>query len=138
MANSKELQIWKAWEHFVCYDLIMRWFNAFLSDQWCNYDVLVEIKWKIKRIQVRTRSKTSSYLKWKDVYRVSFRRWRWSKKTINSSEFDFLAVVLLDIKQIAYIPVKEITTKDKKLIQCVDLKVRWNSKYTIEKLNKIW
>jgi len=42
MALSKELQIGKAGEHLVCTDLILKGYNAFLSDQGVPFDVLVE------------------------------------------------------------------------------------------------
>ena len=37
------LEVWKAWEHLVCADLIMQWYKAYLSDQWLSYDVIVDI-----------------------------------------------------------------------------------------------
>ena len=54
MSLSKELQLGKAGEHLVCFDLISQGHNAFLADQGLPYDVLVDLDGSIKRIQVKT------------------------------------------------------------------------------------
>jgi BioD-like phosphotransacetylase family protein len=51
------LQIGKAGEHFVCYDLIINGVNAFLADQGLPYDVLADFGNNIKKIQVKTVTK---------------------------------------------------------------------------------
>lgn len=44
---SKELQLGKAGEHLVCFDLINQGYNAFLADQGLPYDVVVgEMKYE--------------------------------------------------------------------------------------------
>ncbi|KKK68604.1 hypothetical protein LCGC14_2942380, partial [marine sediment metagenome] len=73
MSLSKELQIGKAGEHLVCFDLIRQGFNAFLADQGLPYDVLIDKGERIYRIQVKTCTKKSTYGKNKDVYRFSLR-----------------------------------------------------------------
>ena len=111
MSLSKELQLGKAGEHFVCFDLIIQGFNAFLADQGLPYDVLVDIKGKIKRIQVKTCSQISDYGKSKNVYRFFLISAKGSNRAIQAEKLDYVAFVFQDIRRVQYIPVKQITSE---------------------------
>jgi len=129
MSLSNELQIGKAGEHLVCCDLILQGYNAFLADQGLPYDVLVDINGEIKKIQVKTTTKLVSNKKTKDIYRFGLRRGKGGKGRLKEVDCDYYAFVALDIKSIAYIPMKEMYARNKKLKQTMDFKSK-NIKYT--------
>lgn len=103
-----DLEIGKAGEHLVCADLIMRGYNAYLSDQGLPYDVVADIKGKLYKIQVKTTSKyrsipqrkthTPAYLFW--IKRCG----KGGKKVYKEKDYDFMALVALDKKIIGYLP----------------------------------
>ena len=51
--RSGDLEIGKAAEHLVCYDLLLKGYNAFLSDQGLPYDIIVDLGSRILRVQVK-------------------------------------------------------------------------------------
>lgn len=73
MAISRELEIGKAGEHFVCCDLIKNGMNAFLSDAGLIYDVLVDYNEKIYKIQVKSTETLISTSKSENIYRFGLR-----------------------------------------------------------------
>src|SRR3990167_921254 len=125
---SNELQTGKAGEHFVCCDLIMQGYSAFLSDQGLPFDIIVEKKGILKRIQVKTTTKLISTKKSKDIYRFGLRRGKGGRDRLKEIDCDYYAFVALDIKQIAYIPMKEMFARNKRLKQTMDFKSK-NIKY---------
>jgi len=134
MSLSKELQLGKAGEHLVCFDLISQGISAFLSDQGLPYDVLLDINGTVKRVQVKTCSQASSYGKSKNVYRFSLRSAKGANRAIKSIKLDYIAFVFLDIKSVQYIPVEKITTSAGFLKQCIDFrleKTNGGQKYVI-------
>ena len=126
---SNELQIGKAGEHFVCCDLILRGYNAFLADQGLPFDIIAEKNGVLKKIQVKTTMKLISTGKSKDIYRFGLRRGKGGKDRLKEVDCDYYAFVALDIKSVAYIPMKEMYARNKKLKQTMDFKSR-NVKYT--------
>lgn len=134
MSLSKELQAGKAGEHLVCFDLIQQGYNAFLADQGLPYDVLIDIRGKIKRIQVKSSSFSSSHGKSKNVYRFSLRHAKGGNRAISAEKVDYIAFVFLDIRKVQYINVKNITLDNGYLKQCIDFrteKTHWRQKYVI-------
>ena len=129
MSLSKELQTGKAGEHLVCCDLIIQGFNAFLADQGLPFDVLVEKNGILKRIQVKTTTKLIDSSKSKRIYRFGTRRAKGGISRVREAEVDYFAFVALDIKQIAYIPIKEMLVHSGKVKQTMDFKSR-QIKYT--------
>ena len=121
---SKELQTGKAGEHFVCFDLIMQGYNAFLADQGLPFDIIVEENGLLKTIQVKSASKLFSCGKAKDIYRYGLRVGRGGKSVQNDVKCDFYAFVALDIKSIAYIPSKEMMSRNGMLKITMDFKSR--------------
>lgn len=49
-----ELNIGKAGEHLVCSDLLLKGFDAYLSDQGLPYDVICDVSGRLIKIQVKT------------------------------------------------------------------------------------
>ena len=126
MGLSNELQIGKAGEHFVCYDLIIQGFNAFLADQGLPFDVLVEKDGILKRIQVKTTTRIRDRRNKAQgkVYKYQTRRGRQSKSTIKPGETDYFAFVAMDIREIAYIRTEDLTGTSGNIAQAIELKSR--------------
>jgi len=137
MSLSKELQLGKAGEHLVCFDLISQGHNAFLADQGLPYDVLVDIGDSIKRIQVKTCSIANDHGKSKNVYRFSLRSGKGANRAVKADKVDYMAFVFFDIKRVQYIPVKQITSENGNLKQCIDFRDRGKTKYIINNFNTL-
>lgn len=134
MNLSKELQLGKAGEHLVCFDLISQGISAFLSDQGLPYDVLLDIAGVVKRVQVKTCSRAGDYGKSKNVYRFSLRSAKGANRAIKATNLDYVAFVFLDIKSVQYIQAEKIATKTGFLKQCIDFrleKTNGGQKYVI-------
>jgi hypothetical protein len=107
MEDLKDLQIGFAGEHLVCVDLILRGHRAYMLDQTFPYDIFAEIDGKTYRVQVKTTRKpmpipqrkqyTPAYLFWTN------RCGSKGRKTYKHGDFDFLALVALDKKIVAYV-----------------------------------
>jgi len=108
MNTQNDLQTGIAGEHLVCADLIIKGYNAYLSDQGLPYDVVADIKGQLYKIQVKTTSKyravpqrkkyTPAYLFW--IKRCG----KGGKKVYKEKDYDFMALVALDKKIIGYLP----------------------------------
>lgn len=131
MSLSKELQIGKAGEHFVCFDLIKDGYNAFLADQGLPYDVLIDLDGEIQRIQVKTCSMAGNYGKSKNVYRFSLRSAKGGNRAIRAGKVDVVAFVFLDIKIAQYVFSNETTNNKGDLKQCIDFRLEGKTKYVI-------
>lgn len=116
MSLSKELQIGKAGEHFVCFDLIMQGYNAFLADQGLPYDVLVDINGEIKKVQVRSTTRSIRTKTTNNIYRFHLHG--------ISKNVDFFAFVALNIKTVGYMSIKDMIAKNGKLKQIMEFKTR--------------
>lgn len=107
---DRALEVGKAAEHIVCADLILLGYRAYLTDQGLPYDVVVDHDRRLFRIQVKAtvapkpvpkRNHTPKY-QWhvrrsgKGAYRI-----------IGNDEFEILALVAVDIRAIAYIPIDD-------------------------------
>lgn len=124
MSLSKELQLGKSGEHLVCFDLISQGHNAFLADQGLPYDVLVDVGGSIKKIQVKTTEKLSTFGNSQNIYRFGTRRGRESLSRVRISDVDYYAFVAIDIKKVAYFPIKKMLVGGNKIKQTVDFKSR--------------
>lgn len=100
--DSRELEIGKAAEHLVCADLILQGHKAFLADQGLSYNVVLDYKNKLWRVQV---------------------------SIIASGEFDILALVALDIRIIAYIKISDKVLQAIHLREPKSLKLHANRRY---------
>ena len=120
MAISRELEIGKAGEHFVCCDLIKNGLNAFLSDAGLNYDVLVDYNGKIYKMQVKSTKTLISTSKSENIYRFGLKT---GKKSVDpyGKEIDIYAFVALDINCVAYLTKEELfNPKTEKTKQCIE------------------
>ena len=129
MSLSKELQIGKAGEHLVCFDLIMQGYNAFLADQGLPFDILIERQGKLLRVQVRSTSQKRTCGKSKNIYRFGTRKGKGTITRVRKAEVDYYAFVALDIKRIAYVPISKMLAKTGKVKQTVDFREVHFEKY---------
>ena len=107
MRISNELQIGKAGEYFVCFDLVLKGYVAFLSEQGLPYDVLLDNGNKLIRIQVKTCSgprvvpqrvsDTTAY-----IFNIK-RHGKNNSQRYGNDEVDIFALVCLDTKMVGYI-----------------------------------
>ena len=101
---SPTLMSGTAAEHLVCADLLLNGYKAFLAPQICSYDVVAEINGKLLRIQVKSvktvRPNISVRRQTSKVYQWSIRKR--NRMAYGNDEFDLLALVALDSRQIAY------------------------------------
>lgn len=109
---SNALAVGSAGEHLVCADLILQGYKAFLTNQMCAYDVAVDVGGQLIRVQVKStmtsrvrrcggRAKDHFFYAW------SVRAGKTSKdraRRLLLNDFDYLAFVALDTRQIAYLP----------------------------------
>lgn len=107
---KRALEVGKAAEHLVCADLILQGYHAFLSDQGLPYDVIADDGKRLIKIQVKStfRPKHLAEIKYTKKYLWHVRRaGKGSKRMIAGDEFHILALVALDIRQIAYMPITD-------------------------------
>jgi len=106
------LEVWKAWEHLVCADLIMQWYKAYLSDQWLSYDVIVDINNRLLRVQVKTTLHSSFIPQRKNNYRsykFNCRRcWKHWRREYTNDELDIVAFVCIEDGIIWYLDIKDV------------------------------
>jgi hypothetical protein len=104
------LEVGKAAEHLVCYDLIMQGYKAYLSDQGLSYDVVLDNCGKLYRIQVKSTLKTKNINSQGRNQRIAYnfavrRRGNNGNERLGNKDADIIAVVAHDIKVIAYFPI---------------------------------
>lgn len=111
IANTREptdLDVGTAGEHLVCADLLLSGYIAFRTDQSCAYDIAVDLGGRLVRLQVKStrgpkqlpqRLTTSLAYQW-HVRRAG----KGGRRLYADDEFDLLALVGLDIRQVAYVP----------------------------------
>lgn len=95
-------------EHLVCADLLLQGYTAFLTDQICAYDVAVDVGGRLVRIQVKaTRAPRAIPQRAGHFPAYMWHVRRAGKKGARvyaAAAFDMLALVALDTRQIAYMP----------------------------------
>lgn len=95
-------------EHLVVADLLLSGRKAFLTEQHCAYDVVADVDGTLVRIQVKsTRGarKVPQRANHVEAYFWNVRRaGKRGARTYADDEFDLLALVALDIRRIAYVP----------------------------------
>ena len=100
---SNELQLGKAGEHLVCADLILKGYTTYLSDQGIPYDVVLDYEHKLYRVQVKSTQKFID-IRGCSCYNFSCAyTGKNGKQYAYVSDFDIMALVALDTKQVAYI-----------------------------------
>lgn len=112
MSTITDLAAGTAAEHLVCADLLLAGHLAFLTDQNCAYDVAVDTgSGRLARIQVKATRKQRSIPQRAEHIPAYLWHARRAGKTgarfYGADAFDLLALVALDIGQIAYLPPSE-------------------------------
>ena len=106
MTEISDLQVGIAGEHLVCADLLLKGYGAFLADQNCPYDVVIEKDGQLIRLQVKATRKARQVpqrVKHTEAYMWHVRRaGKRGARVYKKGEFDLLALVALDCNKIAY------------------------------------
>lgn len=107
------LELGKAAEHLVCADLILQGYRAYLTDQGLPYDVVVDCAGRLIRIQVkatcRAKNVNSQGRAPREAYCFSARRrGKRGAKNLTDGDCDVVAFCALDIRVVAYLPVKDV------------------------------
>ncbi len=125
---STELQLGKAGEHIACADLILQGYNAFLADQGLPYDVLVDFRGRIYKLQIKaTTDLVKVHRNSSPVYRFQIKQGKNQSQIrtpISPDVTDFFAFVILNHRKVAYIPVNKILGKHGAVLQTLDLRCR--------------
>lgn len=108
---SSALELGKAAEHLVCADLILLGHRAFLSDQGLPYDVVVDLGGRLIRIQVKGACFARNCSARSRVERVTYsffvrRVGKSGRKRLSDADCDLVALVALDIRVVAYLPIQ--------------------------------
>lgn len=100
------LEIGKAAEYIVCAELILAGYRCFPSDQGLPYDLILESRGRLYRVQVKATSGrcTKAGL---NSYSFSVMGTRGAKRLI-SEEADIMAFVALDCRKISFIPADRV------------------------------
>lgn len=111
---NNALELGKAAEHIVCADLMLQGYRCYLSDQGLPYDLIVDAG-TLFRVQV----KASCFAKNMNMsgrsprlgYNFSVRRrGKNGDKRLSGEHCEIVALVALDIRVAAYLPVSEVGT----------------------------
>lgn len=109
-SSAAALDLGKAAEHIVCADLILQGRRAYLSDQGLPYDVVLDVDGRLLRIQVKStcfaRDVNSKGRSIRNAYSFSVRRnGKDGRKRLSDQFVDLVALVALDIRIVAYMPI---------------------------------
>lgn len=109
MKTISDMQIGKAGEYLVCVDLILNGYIAYPSEQGLPYDLILDDKGKLYKIQVKTTRKYSYLPQRKDdipayLFKIGINGKKQNNKIYKANQVDIFAIVALDSKEIAYIP----------------------------------
>lgn len=107
-----DLNIGKAGEHLVCADLIIKGYQAFLSDQGLSYDVIVDLYGKLIKVQVKsTRGQRTvpqrEHLISGYLYHIK-RCGKSGNNEYSKNVVDIFALVAIDTGEIGYLCTKDI------------------------------
>lgn len=111
--SRNALEIGKAAEHLVCADLILQGYKCYLSDQGLPYDIVVDAKCGLLKVQVKSscfpKNVNASGRAERIAYSFHARvRGKNSSARLSNSDCDIVALVGLDIKVIAYFSIHEV------------------------------
>lgn len=149
MSFSKELNLGRAGEYLAMADILLKGYQCFDSGQGVTYDLVMEHNNKLVKIQVKTTAKPKD---WKsEVHQKSTQSYFFHTKragkngarTYNENDFDLYALVMVDIKEVAYLtnkdmPKASITLRDKSLKYYNEQKSKYYQDFTLERaLNEL-
>ncbi|WP_027578440.1 group I intron-associated PD-(D/E)XK endonuclease [Bradyrhizobium sp. Ai1a-2] len=109
---SHALELGKAAEHIVCADLILKGYRCYLSDQGLPYDLVVDLKIRLIRVQVKAccfaRGRNAGRKELRFAYSWSIRQRGRGRKgaRLSAEHCDVVALVALDIGVTAYLPLE--------------------------------
>jgi len=105
MEKLLDLNVGRAGEFLVMADLLLQGQKCFLTDQGLNYDVVVEVDDKLIRGQVKTTQKMRVlHQSARPIYFFHIRRaGKGGKRQYLLEEFEFFALVALDIRKVFYL-----------------------------------
>ena len=121
---SRALQLGKAGEHLVCADLILQGYGAHLTDKCAPFDIVMEKKGSLYRIEVKSTLKTISTKQSKNIYRVRLRHGKGGKERLTENHAEYFAFIALDINKIAYISAKKLSNDKGKIPICVEFRTK--------------
>lgn len=112
--GANALDIGKAAEHLVCADLMLAGYRCYLSDQGLSYDIVVDVRGRLVRVQVkatcfpsnmnaRGRTERMGY-----TFHVRKRGKKARGARLSAEHCDVVALVALDIQAIAYLPIDTV------------------------------
>ena len=143
MSISRELNIGRAGEYLVLADLLLKGYQTFDGGQGVDYDVVLEDKnRKLIKIQVKTTTKPVKHgNSTQFVYFFNIKRnGKHGMRRYSDSDFDIYALVMLDIRQIAYLVNKNINNtlilRNKNLKYRNEINARYFQDLTLEKALK--
>ncbi len=150
MAVSKELNLGRAGEYLAMADILLSGYQCFDSGQGVTYDLVMEDKkGKLLRVQVKSTAKPkewNSEIHQKSTDSYFFHTKRAGKngsRHYSEDDFDIYALVMIDIKQVAYLtnkdmPKASITLRDKNLNYYNEQNAKYYQDYTLERaLNEL-
>lgn len=112
MTLAISTRIGAAASHIVCADLLLRGYTAFLAAEGARYDIVLDVRGRLLRVQAKGSTSPASRARQRPVYRFATRRadrrapeakhqlWRYGPDSV-----DLLALVAIDIRVVAYLPV---------------------------------
>ncbi len=103
-----DLDVGTAGEHLVCADLLLTGLTAFRTDQTCAYDVAVDYGGRLVRLQVKS-TRVAKAIPQRETEILAYqwhvrRAGKGNRRVYADDEFDLLALVGLDVRQVAYLP----------------------------------
>jgi hypothetical protein len=119
-SNVADLEIGKAAEHLVVADLILTGYRAYLTEQGLPYDVVIDDRGKLYRVQVKA-TRGVKKLPQRGAVGVGYRynvqkAGKGNKRLYADDEFEIVALVAIDIRVIAYLPF------DRSVLQTINLR----------------
>lgn len=112
LAIVDDLQCGKAGEYLVCADLIIKGFIAYPSEQGLPYDVVMDYKGTLLKIQVKTTRGLRKLTQRKNpisAYQFNIKRCgKKNSKMVTDKSCHLFALVALDTKEIGYMLNKDI------------------------------
>lgn len=111
---NDDLNIGRAGEYLVCFDLAMHGYKAYLTSQGMPYDIILDVNGVLYKIQVKTTRKpvrVPQRINRIDKYLFHItRRGKNGRKTYQEKDVDIFALVALDEKTIGYFSPSKIRT----------------------------
>lgn len=109
--KNSTMEIGKAAEHLVVADLLLQGYQCYLSDQALPYDLVVDHHGTFIRIQCKAacfpRNVNAKGKSEKIAYTWNVRRrGKFQTKRLSAKECQVVALVAVDVKQIAYFPIE--------------------------------